>query len=992
MSVAMAEDISRSVVTNSSQVDKEIADEKYRELRRPRKLRFFVNGDRYFRGKKVYITPNRYYSFNELLNDLTGKLPSNASLPYGVRQIFTPVSGRRISDIGGLADGETYVCAGFEGFKMIKYGRADLEPWSLARPQPNPNAEQENDYPGSYRYRGYVSNAFHPGRYFRTNHSYSQRRWPGTFGNSHRASNVLQSESKPQKPKLVTIVKSGPKPRSNIKILLNRKSVQSYEQLMSDIAEALSRGVNTAKGQRLFAVSGKEVQGVSDFFRSDNLFIALGTGEAELTSAELSDILGELFPEDAADTKTLVKEWERYQRKNKRTLNSVDAAVKSIHKETNVVKNVQNGEIVETHVPDKRDSGFDSSDTSANKSEPDQTMALVDRKAVHRPRRKMAKESEKDDNGVEPVPNPHQSYHMIRKMEKERMRKLNEERERATRRHQKMLEAERRVKEEERRKRGLIPVKGSDSQFNKAEDVRLEEVDEAQRKKEAERRKAEEEKLELLRKQRGEREAAEKAARERMARAEKEEKEKREKERLEKEHKEKIDKDNREKDLVEKERKRLEQIERDSHKSDPAAVTESKIHDSETSTGGQTIPAEPADEVKTEEQMVVTDSAVANDKRRTEAAAGNEEIDVKDSNNNNNVRQQKEKRKQEKDEKQQRKRAKTKIVRKTKEERQVGSDEFILQRYDLGAKLGDGNFAIVRKSRNKESGQEVAVKVIDKAKLKGKEQMVENEIDIMKDCSHHNIVRLYEEYETAERIYLVMELVKGGDLFDAITQSVKFGEMESALMVKDLCHALFYLHSRHIVHRDLKPENLLVHRNKDGSITLKLADFGLAMEVKELIYTVCGTPTYVAPEILTEIGYGLEVDMWAVGVITYILLCGFPPFRSPDRNQTELFEFIKAGDYQFLSPYWDNTSRSAKDLISRLLIVDRKKRYTSIDVLCHRWIVCNGQPDIIPNGAQSVDIACKETRLELEVQSKAHFETFQRLKEKKKRDREKVEE
>lgn len=114
-------------------------------------------------------------------------------------------------------------------------------------------------------------------------------------------------------------------------------------------------------------------------------------------------------------------------------------------------------------------------------------------------------------------------------------------------------------------------------------------------------------------------------------------------------------------------------------------------------------------------------------------------------------------------------------------------------------------------------------------------------------------------------------------MFDAISQSVKFNEKDSASMVHDICEALFYLHSKNIVHRDLKPENLLVMRKKDDRISIKLADFGLAMEVKDLIYTVCGTPTYVAPEILSEVGYGLEVDMWACGVITYILLCGFPP-------------------------------------------------------------------------------------------------------------------
>jgi serine/threonine protein kinase len=136
---------------------------------------------------------------------------------------------------------------------------------------------------------------------------------------------------------------------------------------------------------------------------------------------------------------------------------------------------------------------------------------------------------------------------------------------------------------------------------------------------------------------------------------------------------------------------------------------------------------------------------------------------------------------------------------------------------------------------------------------------------------------LHEEFETHDEVYLVTDLVKGGDLFDAITQSVKFNEKDAAGMVRDLADALFYMHSKNIVHRDLKPENLLVMRRKDGSINIKLADFGLAMEVNKPIYTVCGTPTYVAPEILAETGYGLEVDLWATGVIAYILLCGFPP-------------------------------------------------------------------------------------------------------------------
>ena len=129
-----------------------------------------------------------------------------------------------------------------------------------------------------------------------------------------------------------------------------------------------------------------------------------------------------------------------------------------------------------------------------------------------------------------------------------------------------------------------------------------------------------------------------------------------------------------------------------------------------------------------------------------------------------------------------------------------------------------------------------------------------------------------------------------------------------------------------------------VHKRPNGQVILKLADFGLAMVVKSPIFTVCGTPTYVAPEILEETGYGLKVDMWAAGVITYIMLCGFPPFRSAKKDQDELFDLIMEGDYEFLSPYWDNVSNEAKDLISKLLVVNHNERYSAEEVLSHPWV------------------------------------------------------
>ncbi|CAF3676010.1 unnamed protein product [Rotaria socialis] len=267
----------------------------------------------------------------------------------------------------------------------------------------------------------------------------------------------------------------------------------------------------------------------------------------------------------------------------------------------------------------------------------------------------------------------------------------------------------------------------------------------------------------------------------------------------------------------------------------------------------------------------------------------------------------------------------------------------ITDKYDLGKKMGDGNFAIVRRSKLRGTEKEFAVKIIDKSKMKGKEYMLDHEINIMYSCNHPNIIRLLEDFETSDEIYLVMELIKGGDLFDYITKHRRFDEPASALMIKDVSEALLYLHTKSIVHRDLKPENLLVMQKRDGRITIKLTDFGLAMHAKAPIKTVCGTPTYVAPEILAEAGYGMEVDCWAVGIILYILLCGYPPFKSPDRNQEVLFQMIQAGKFNYESEYWEPVSANAKNLIDHLLVVDPKKRMRADDILLHPWIMSCGQ-------------------------------------------------
>uniref|UniRef100_A0A8C3J768 Serine/threonine-protein kinase DCLK2 n=1 Tax=Calidris pygmaea TaxID=425635 RepID=A0A8C3J768_9CHAR len=262
----------------------------------------------------------------------------------------------------------------------------------------------------------------------------------------------------------------------------------------------------------------------------------------------------------------------------------------------------------------------------------------------------------------------------------------------------------------------------------------------------------------------------------------------------------------------------------------------------------------------------------------------------------------------------------------------------ILEKYKVGKVIGDGNFAVVKECVERSTGKEFALKIIDKAKCCGKEHLIENEVSILRQVKHPNIIMLIEEMDTPTELYLVMELVKGGDLFDAITSSTKYTERDGSAMVYNLASALKYLHGLNIVHRDIKPENLLVCEYPDGTKSLKLGDFGLATVVEGPLYTVCGTPTYVAPEIIAETGYGLKVDIWAAGVITYILLCGFPPFRSENNLQEDLFDQILVGKLEFPSPYWDNITDSAKELISQMLHVNAEARYTAAQILSHPWV------------------------------------------------------
>lgn len=268
----------------------------------------------------------------------------------------------------------------------------------------------------------------------------------------------------------------------------------------------------------------------------------------------------------------------------------------------------------------------------------------------------------------------------------------------------------------------------------------------------------------------------------------------------------------------------------------------------------------------------------------------------------------------------------------------INKDE-IHEIFDIQEKLGSGNFAVVKKAARRANGQIVALKIVKKSTLKPKElETIHDEVEIMQRIDHPNCVRLFDIYESSEKLYMAMEYLEGGELFERIVQKEKFSEHEAAEAIKQIAEGLKHLHNVGVVHRDLKPENLLYETKEDNS-RIKITDFGLAKyrtENLDLMTSCCGTPGYVAPEVLKHQAYDEKCDLWSLGVILYILLCGFPPFHSD--NTAELYRQIKKGDYSFPDPYWTNVSDLAKDLVTRLLKVDPKERLTAEQVLNHGWV------------------------------------------------------
>ncbi|XP_019902921.1 calcium/calmodulin-dependent protein kinase type II subunit gamma isoform X9 [Esox lucius] len=259
--------------------------------------------------------------------------------------------------------------------------------------------------------------------------------------------------------------------------------------------------------------------------------------------------------------------------------------------------------------------------------------------------------------------------------------------------------------------------------------------------------------------------------------------------------------------------------------------------------------------------------------------------------------------------------------------------------YQLYEELGKGAFSVVRRCVKKSNGQEFAAKIINTKKLSARDhQKLEREARICRLLKHPNIVRLHESISEEGFHYLVFDLVTGGELFEDIVAREYYSEADASQCISQILESVHHMHQHDIVHRDLKPENLLLASKLKGA-AVKLADFGLAIEVQgdeQAWFGFAGTPGYLSPEVLRKDPYGKPVDIWACGVVLYILLVGYPPFW--DEDQHKLYQQIKAGAYDFPSPEWDTVTPEAKNLINQMLTINPAKRITAEQALKHPWV------------------------------------------------------
>ncbi|XP_030858389.1 death-associated protein kinase 2 isoform X1 [Gorilla gorilla gorilla] len=268
--------------------------------------------------------------------------------------------------------------------------------------------------------------------------------------------------------------------------------------------------------------------------------------------------------------------------------------------------------------------------------------------------------------------------------------------------------------------------------------------------------------------------------------------------------------------------------------------------------------------------------------------------------------------------------------------------------YDIGEELGSGQFAIVKKCREKSTGLEYAAKFIKKRQSQASRrgvsrEEIEREVSILRQVLHHNVITLHDVYENRTDVVLILELVSGGELFDFLAQKESLSEEEATSFIKQILDGVNYLHTKKIAHFDLKPENIMLLDKNIPIPHIKLIDFGLAHEIEDGVEfkNIFGTPEFVAPEIVNYEPLGLEADMWSIGVITYILLSGASPFLGDTKQET--LANITAVSYDFDEEFFSQTSELAKDFIRKLLVKETRKRLTIQEALRHPWITSKGE-------------------------------------------------
>mmetsp|Transcript_3749 Transcript_3749/g.11165 ORF Transcript_3749/g.11165 Transcript_3749/m.11165 type:complete len:403 (-) Transcript_3749:151-1359(-) len=255
--------------------------------------------------------------------------------------------------------------------------------------------------------------------------------------------------------------------------------------------------------------------------------------------------------------------------------------------------------------------------------------------------------------------------------------------------------------------------------------------------------------------------------------------------------------------------------------------------------------------------------------------------------------------------------------------------------YTFGRVIGKGSYGEVIMGTEKSTGESVAIKVMERTDDPQELEFLKREIEVMRSLNHLNLVRTYDIFDNDKKLYIVMEFVPEGDLFDVIAEETNFTEANAAQVMREILIAVQYLHDRGIVHRDIKPENILCV-NRTFPLQIKLTDFGFANMSGEVLQTLIGTPFYMAPEVLLQKGHGKPVDIFACGVVLYAMLSGMLPFEE-GADGTAVLESIIEGRVSFPDEEWRNVSDAAKDLILQMLSPEAEKRPTATEALNHRW-------------------------------------------------------